>query len=59
MAIGQAEPTTDAPSSTRLEVTDLRAASVAAYARHQAGTPCHFERRGGRTYLVTSREDRR
>jgi hypothetical protein len=37
----------------RLEVTDLRAASVADYARHQPGTPLHFERRGGRTYLVT------
>jgi hypothetical protein len=54
MSIRQAEPTArDAPSPTRLEVTDLRAASVTAYARHQSGSSCHFERRGGRTYLVT------
>ena len=54
MAIGDAGATTrPAPASNRLEVTDLRAASVADYARHQPGTPLHFERRGGRTYLVT------
>ncbi|ESS07685.1 MAG: hypothetical protein A07HB70_00227 [uncultured archaeon A07HB70] len=54
MAIRHAEQTNGDVPSTRLEVTDLRAASVAAYARHQSGTPCHFERRGGRTYLVTA-----
>lgn len=45
--------TRPAPTPNRLEVTDLRAASVADYARHQPGAPLHFERRGGRTYLVT------
>lgn len=54
MATGEAHATTrTAPSPNRLEVTDLRAASVADYARHQSGAPLHFERRGGRTYLVT------
>ncbi|MEF8819861.1 MAG: hypothetical protein V5A31_05215 [Haloferacaceae archaeon] len=54
MSIRDVHATTrPAPASNRLEVTDLRAASVADYARHQPGAPCHFERRGGRTYLVT------
>ncbi|MFB6157606.1 MAG: hypothetical protein ABEJ34_07175 [Haloferacaceae archaeon] len=37
----------------RVDVTDLRAEGVAAYARHQPGTEIHLERRGARTYLVT------
>ena len=54
MAIRDARATTRTASTpNRLEVTDLRAASVADYARHQSGTPLHFERRGGRTYLIT------
>jgi len=53
MATRQADPTTEDAPSARLEVTDLRAESAADYARHQSGESCHFERRGGRTYLVT------
>ncbi|MFB6305172.1 MAG: hypothetical protein ABEH47_08395 [Haloferacaceae archaeon] len=38
----------------RVDVTDLRAEGVAAYARHQPGTEVYLERRGARTYLVTA-----
>jgi len=37
----------------RVDVSDLRADSVAAYARHQPGTKFYLERRGDRTYLVS------
>ncbi|MFB6143098.1 MAG: hypothetical protein ABEJ30_07125 [Halorientalis sp.] len=40
--------------SRRVDVTDLRAESVAKYARHQPGADLHLERRGGRTYLVAT-----
>ena len=38
----------------RLDVSDLRAEAVAAYARHQPGTAFYLERRGDRTYLVAA-----
>lgn len=38
----------------RVDVSDLRAAGVAAYARHQPGTEFYLERRGDRTFLVAS-----
>lgn len=38
----------------RVDVSDLRADGVAAYARHQPGTEFYLERRGDRTYLVAA-----
>ncbi|MFB6302865.1 MAG: hypothetical protein ABEH78_08405 [Haloferacaceae archaeon] len=38
----------------RVDVSDLRAEGVAAYARHQPGTEFYLERRGDRTYLVAA-----
>lgn len=38
----------------RVDVSDLRADGVAAYARHQPGTAFYLERRGDRTYLVAA-----
>jgi hypothetical protein len=53
VATSDADATTrTAPAPARLEVTDLRAASVAEYARHRDDRALHLERRGGRTYLV-------
>ncbi|MFB6080157.1 MAG: hypothetical protein ABEJ81_04075 [Haloferacaceae archaeon] len=38
----------------RVDVSDLRADTVAAYARHQPGTAFYLERRGARTFLVAA-----
>lgn len=38
----------------RVDVSDLRADGVAAYARHQPGTEFFLERRGDRTFLVAA-----
>lgn len=38
----------------RVDVSDLRADGVAAYARHQPGTEFYLERRGDRTFLVAA-----
>ncbi|MFB6280741.1 MAG: hypothetical protein ABEH40_01830 [Haloferacaceae archaeon] len=38
----------------RVDVSDLRAAGLATYARHQPGTEFYLERRGDRTFLVAA-----
>lgn len=38
----------------RVDVSDLRADGLAAYARHQPGTEFYLERRGDRTFLVAT-----
>ena len=46
--------TTDGPAQTRvLEISDLPVSNITGYARETGDV--HFERRGGRTFLVADR----
>jgi hypothetical protein len=49
----------DRTDDRSLDVTDLPAEQVAAYARAQPTERLHLERRGARTYLVASGQRRR
>lgn len=52
----QAEPQRPRRQRVGVDVSDLSAAGVQAFARSSADGPVHVERRGGRTFLVAERE---